>query len=86
MRLSGGSGHFFDATGDANPLLYDSVNAKPDSNGVTLEVDYLPWLNTKFAVAYTMYGKFNGATHNYDGAGANASDNDTLYAYLWMAF
>ncbi len=85
-RTIGGSVQFFDATGDANPLLYDSVNAKPDSNGVTLEVDYLPWLNTKFAVAYTMYGKFNGATHNYDGAGANASDNDTLYAYLWMAF
>ena len=85
-RIIGGSVQFFNVTGDANPLLYDSVNAKPDSDGVTLEVDYLPWLNTKLALAYTMYGKFNGASHNYDGAGANASDNDTLYAYLWMAF
>ena len=85
-RTIGGSVQFFDITGDANPLVFDSANGKPDSNGVTLEVDYLPWLNTKLAAAYTMYGKFNGATHNYDGAGANASDNDTLYAYLWMAF
>ena len=85
-RTIGGSIQFFDITGNANPLVYDSANGKPDSNGVTLEADYLPWLNTKLGLAYTMYGKFNGASHNYDGMGTNASDNDTLYAYLWLAF
>ena len=34
-------------------------------------------------VAYTM---FNGASHNYDGFGRNAGDNNTVFLYAWMAF
>ena len=35
---------------------------------------------------YTAYNKFNGATDNYDGAGRNANDNNTLFLYAWFAF
>lgn len=85
-RTIGGSVDVFDSFGSAEPLIYGSLNNKPDSNGITVEADYLPWLNTKLGVAYTHYMKFNGASHNYDGLGTNASDNDTLYAYFWFAF
>jgi hypothetical protein len=46
----------------------------------------LPWLNTKLGAQYTLYRKFNGRTHNYDGAGRDASGNNTLYIYVWTAF
>ncbi len=85
-RMIGGSIDLFDTYGNPEPLVFTSANAKPDSNGIVLEADYLPYLNTKLGLAYTIYGKFDGATHNYNGLGSNASDNNTLYAYLWLAF
>jgi len=33
----------------------------------------------------TIYDKFDGASSNYDGAGRNASDNNTLFLFLWAA-
>jgi hypothetical protein len=50
------------------------------------EIFYTPWHNVKLGVAYTAYLDFNGAAQNYDGAGRSASDNNTLYGYLWVAF
>ena len=50
------------------------------------EVDYLPWLNVKLGLQYTAFLNFNGASSNYDGAGRNASDNNLLFLYLWLAF
>ena len=50
------------------------------------EFDFLPWFNTKFSVQYIAYNKFNGSNDNYDGAGRNASDNNSLYALAWIAF
>lgn len=86
----------FSITGDSNANLYDGPLASPDSDGVTLQLDYAPWANgngplgnranLQFGVQYTAYGKFNGASHNYDGAGANASDNNSLRIYSWLAF
>jgi len=32
------------------------------------------------------YNKFDGASSNYDGAGAKASDNNTLYLEAWITF
>jgi len=42
-------------------------------------------MNTKLALQYTMYGKFNGARSNYDGYGRDAADNNTLYLLAWLA-
>jgi hypothetical protein len=91
----GGSVGFFLTTGTTDPLLYapapdtGSRNGSPDSNGVILELDYIPpWkcLYTKLSVQYVIYNEFNGAGSNYDGFGRNASDNNTLYLLAWLAF
>jgi hypothetical protein len=83
---------YFSLMGDSEPGIYTpgiffgSANGKPDSNGLIAEVDYLPWLNTKFSVQYIAYNKFNGQGSNYDGNGRNASDNNTVYVAGWFAF
>ena len=45
-----------------------------------------PWINLKLGLQYTVYTQFNGGTSNYDGYGRNASGNNTLLAFAWMAF
>ena len=90
----------FSTFGTSNAALY-AVNSgyattSPNSNGVTGQIDYTPWsagnsplgirANVRLGVQYTAYGKFNGAWHNYDGAGANAADNNTLRFFTWVAF
>ena len=44
-----------------------------------------PWLNLRLALQYTAYEKFNGARGNYDDGGRNASDNNTIFAWAWLA-
>jgi hypothetical protein len=88
--------------GTADPVLYapapitGSANGKPDSNAFVVELDWIPfgkadsWLrpfaNLKLAAQYTAYTRFNGGGRNYDGFGRNASANNTLYLYAWLAF
>jgi len=66
------------------PTVDTSASGSPDNAGFIAEVDYLPWENTKFSLQYTAYTKFNGAGSNYNGAGRNASDNNTLYLNSWL--
>jgi hypothetical protein len=85
-----------DGSGDANLYGSGSASGSPNSAGFVAELNYLPfnhggpdfwpWLNVKFGLQYTAYQKFDGGTTNYDGAGHNASDNDTLYLFAWIAF
>lgn len=83
---------FFTTTGTTDSLRYapgalnGSAAGSPNSQGFIAEVSALPWLNTRFALQYVAYSKFNGATSNYDGFGRNASDNNTLYILSWVAF
>jgi len=78
---------YFSTSGDADALRYPgSVTGSPNSNGVVGELDFLPWLNTRFVVQYVAYDKFDGAHLNYDGSGRNASDNNTLYFLTWLVF
>jgi hypothetical protein len=44
-----------------------------------------PWANARFGLQYTGYNKFNGASHDYDGFGRNASSNNTLFVFAWLA-
>jgi len=82
---------YFATFGDTDSTLYapaeidGSANGSPNSNGITAELDYLPWLNTKLSIQYTMYQKFNGGSDNYDGSGRKASDNNTIYISTWLA-
>lgn len=58
----------------------------PDTQGVIAEINFVPWYNTKFAVQYTHFMKFNGSTNNYDGNGSQATDNDTLVTPAWLMY
>ncbi len=91
-----------DTWGKANPLLYapapvaGSANGKPNSNAFIVEADWVPfgkanspgapWMNLKLGLQYTAYTVFNGGTTNYDGFGHNASDNNSIFAFAWLAF
>ena len=93
LRKYGASLQLFSTTGSKDPLLYGSgsqlvgsFNGSPDTQGATLELDYVPWLNTKVALQYTAYAKFDGRSRNYDGFGRSASDNNTLFLSLWVSF
>lgn len=76
--------------------MTNSANGKPNSNAFIIEADWVPfgkegswlspWANLKLGVQYTAYTQFNGGNKNYDGFGRNASDNNTLFVFAWMAF
>ena len=90
----------FGISGSTNTGLYapgpvgGSANSSPDSSGYTLQLEYIPFgkagsfmsphLNVRVGLQYVGYTKFNGGTTNYDGFGRSASDNNTLFAYLWL--
>ena len=92
-RKIGGSVQAFSTTGTGDSVLYasgtpvlGSANGKPNTQGYLFELDFLPWLNTKLGVQYTLYTRFNGRADNYDGFGRNAANNNTVYVYVWTAF
>jgi len=77
--------------------LTGSANGSPNSQAFIAEIDWTPfgkttedpgypWLNLRVGLQYTFYLQFNGGTLNYDGFGRNASDNDTLLLFSWLAF
>ena len=43
-------------------------------------------MNLKLGIQYTIYTQFNGGFKNYDGAGRNAGDNNTLFLFAWLVF
>jgi hypothetical protein len=91
-----------DTWGNANPALFapqplsGSANGKPNSNSFIIEADWVPFgkenswgrplANLKLGIQYTIYTEFNGGTKNYDGFGDNASGNNTLFLFAWLAF
>ncbi|MGH8259745.1 MAG: cytochrome C [Steroidobacteraceae bacterium] len=92
-RLIGGAASVFSTAGSADPQLYaddgtvdGSLAGTPDSRGYVLELDYLPFLNTKLMLQYVGYTRFNGASADYAGTGRSASANDTLYLLVWLNF
>ena len=88
----GGNAAYFSTYGDTDGGLYapasvtGSLNGSPDSRGFILQANYVLREQYKFVLQYTLYDRFNGATTNYDGSGRNASDNNTLYALIWLMF
>ena len=90
-RFSGTLGWFLtDGTND--PLLYapaavsGSANGGARSEGISANVSYWPYQNIDLAVQYTDYTRFNGGATNYDGAGRDASDNNTVYLLARFVF
>lgn len=85
----------FGITGSRNFNVFEG-NGRPNSNGIMGQIDFTPWgagnsplgprFNARVGVQYTLYGKFNGRRHNFDDEGANASDNNALRLFTWVAF
>jgi hypothetical protein len=89
-------------SGNANPALFapqplsGSANGKPNSNSFIIEADWVPFgkdnswgrplANLKLGVQYTIYTEFNGGSKNFDGFGHDASGNNTLFLFAWLAF
>lgn len=86
------TGGYFQSSGTSDNVLFapaavtGSRLGSPNSRGAIGEFAVNPWQNTRLGLQYTYYNKFNGESTNYDGSGRNASDNNTLFLYLWVAF
>lgn len=76
----GGGLAYFNQTGTTN------IQTDPATRGMTYEAFWIPKQNIRIGTQYTVYNKYLGATNNYDGAGRNASDNNTLFFYAWFAY
>lgn len=97
-KTFGGAVQYFLVDGSSDASIFGgSQTGSPTSDGVILQLDYLPFnkgggpafwpkSNVKFSLQYVVYNRFNGARTNYDGAGSNAQDNNTLYLEAWIAF
>ena len=92
-RLGGTVGYFSTTGGGAtfSPAIPETSAAAltlspADTKGWMAELNYVPWLNTKFSIQYTAYNKYQGYSSNYDGAGRNARDNNTLYILGWLSY
>jgi hypothetical protein len=82
----------FHISGTPDATLYPNTSGtnSPNSTGVITELDYIPfnyggpdfwpWLNMKLGVQYTFYPEFNGVS------GSAATNNNTLYTFVWVAF
>ena len=79
----------YDASGAIDPSstrVNGNLSGNPGTRGMTYEAFWTPLQNVRVGLQYTAYSKFNGASANYDGFGRNASDNNTLYGYVWFAY
>jgi hypothetical protein len=63
-----------------------NLSGNPGSRGWTQEIFWTPVQYVRIGAQYTAYTRYNGASKNYDGFGRNASDNNTLFVYLWAAY
>ena len=97
-KTYGADFQYFLIDGRKDPSLYpDSRTGSPTSDGWIIQLNYLPFnkgggpafwprSNVKFSLQYVIYNRFDGSRHNFDGAGRNARDNNTLYLEAWIDF
>jgi hypothetical protein len=92
------TGQYFDTKGSSDTNWYSGLASQfdptgtpptdPNSNGYIFDIAYIPfissqspvwpWANMRVGVQYTYYNKFDGDT-------VFAKNNNTLFAYLWVA-
>ena len=83
---------YFNTDGTADALLFPqgavsgSANGGVKSTGYIGNVSYWPAQNWQLALQYIGYTSFNGGTSNYDGAGRDASANNTTYVLARFIF
>jgi hypothetical protein len=88
-----------EAGGAPGPFNFSS-SSSPFGNGLILDVAYIPFShgapfpystwNARIGVQFTSYLHLYGGTNNFDGSYLggthNASGNNTVFAYAWLAF
>jgi len=67
-----------------NPLVrgestWDPSGTNLDTDAYQVQLDYTPWLNTRFAAQYTSYSKLNGTT-------TDASNSNQFMLGAWLLF
>jgi hypothetical protein len=77
---------YFDTTGSSDNTLYPDPAGSPGTRGWVPEVFYMPEQHVRLGAQYYAFNRFHGVSSNYDGAGRKASDNNTLFIYLWGAY
>jgi len=89
---------YFSVYGSADAGLFGATSLanSPDGKGLIFDAAYLPfskdgpsvwpWANARIGVSYTHYLKLFGGVNNFDGASHNASQNNTVFLYTWIAF
>lgn len=86
LTLTAGS---FITSGTSDNLLFAPgavsgyANGSPNNSGYIGQVGYWPWQNFEIGAQYRSFTRYNGSDSNYDGAGRNASANNTLYVFVW---
>jgi hypothetical protein len=87
----------FNTTGSTDPTYFGfGTSGTPDTRGYIAMLEWVPfgkrdswarpWVNVRLGIQYTGYTRFDGSSSNYDGTGRNASDNNTLFLFYWLAF
>jgi len=81
--------------GSKDLTLYGN-NGSPNTHGGIVELNWnpfgqsdswaQPYANVRLGLQYVWYTRFSGLVYNVDGAARRASDNNTLYFYVWLAF
>jgi len=77
---------YLSTTGTSDATLYPDIAMNPDTRGWIPEVFWTPLQNIRVGAQYFTFNRFHGATSNYDGAGRNPKDNNTLFLYVWGAY
>jgi hypothetical protein len=79
---------YFQTTGSNDPARFGTASGSPNTSGVITELAYVPWgkpdsptkrANARLTLQYVAYDRFDGATRH-------ASDNNTIFLNLWVAF
>jgi hypothetical protein len=89
VALTGG---YFDIGGTRDTVLFapapleGSAAGRPDSDGFIAELDFNAWENMRLGAQYVAYQRCNGRSKNFDGSGRDASNNNTVYIFVWTAF
>ena len=91
FRFAPAIGYFVTSgTTDSNLYVPQPLNGSqtgsPRSQGFTANFTYWPVMNIRLAAQYTRYLSFNGSGTNYDGAGRNAGDNNSVYLLVGVIF
>jgi hypothetical protein len=83
-RTVGARVTFATMRGTGDDTLYGGTG--PRATTLSGELFYTPWHNVKIGAAYTGYLDFNGMNGGNGGGPNTAGNNNTIYAYAWLAF